>query len=62
MRDKKSWIDREQAINKLFASLYQMRDAGEREKAKGMYRAIKLLRRLPSYHANGERCYNDERK
>lgn len=62
MSGKKSWINREDAIGKLFASYSQMLDAGEHEKAKGVYRAIKLLRRLPSYYSNGERCDNDERK
>lgn len=49
--NKKAWIDKEFSIQKLYGAYTQMKNAGADERAKGVYRAIKLLRDVPTYYS-----------
>lgn len=44
-----AYLDKERVIGKLWGAYVQMRESGESERAKGLHRAIKLIRRCPSF-------------
>jgi len=48
-KDAAAFLDKEYIINKLYGAYVQMRGSGEVERAKGLYRAIKLIRKCPSF-------------
>ena len=45
-------LDKQHVINKLFCAYKQMLDSGEKERAKGMWRAIKLINKCAVFEVN----------
>lgn len=56
-KDTAAFLDKERVINKLYGAYVQMRDSGEIERAKGLYRAIKLIRKCPSFELKRDAMY-----